>query len=117
MSRSASSLIRSIARACWLARVGPAHPGRDHPQREQVLGDGVVDLPRDPGPLRGASVAGGALPFGGQRGAELAGHGGEVRLKPADLVPAGDGQGDGVVAVGDGEGGLFQAADPADEAP
>ncbi len=32
------------------------------------------------------------------------------------LVPAGDGQGDGVVAVGDREGGSFQAAYPADEA-
>jgi hypothetical protein len=82
-----------------------------------VLGDRVVDLPRDPGSLRGARVAGGALPFGGQRGAELAGHGVEVRLQSADLVPAGDGQGDGVVAVGDREGGSFQPADPADKAP
>ena len=82
-----------------------------------MLGDRVVDLPRDPGALRGPRVAGGALPLGGQRGAELAGHGGEVRLQPADLVPAGDGQGDGVVAVSDRDGGSFQAADPADEAP
>ena len=76
-----------------------------------------MDLPRDPGPLRGAGVAGGPLPFGGQRGAELAGHGGEVRLQPADLVPAGDGQGHGVIAVGDRKGGSFQAAYPAHEAP
>ncbi len=75
-----------------------------------------MNLPRDPGPLRGARVAGGSLPFGGQRGAELAGHGGEVRFQPADLVPAGDGQGDGVVAVGDRDGSSFQAAYPADEA-
>ena len=36
---------------------------------------------------------------------------------PANLVPPGDGQGDGVVAVGDRESGSFQAADPADEPP
>jgi len=42
---------------------------------------------------------------------------GEVRLQPADLVPAGDGQCDGVVPVSDREGGSFQAAYPADEAP
>ena len=41
-----------------IARVGPAHPGGDHPQAEQVLGDHVMDLPREPGPLRGARVAG-----------------------------------------------------------
>ena len=76
-----------------------------------------MDLPRDPGSLRGARVAGGPLPFGGKRGAELPGHGGEVRLKPAHLVLAGDGQRDGVVAVGDRDGGSFQAAYPADEAP
>ena len=76
-----------------------------------------MHLPGDPGPFRGARVAGGALAFGGQRGAELAGHGGEVRLQPADLVPAGDGQGDGVVAVGDRYRGPLQAAHPADEAP
>jgi hypothetical protein len=39
-----------------------------------------------------------------------------VNFQPADLVPAGDGQGDGVVAVSDRDGGLFQAAYPADEA-
>ena len=48
--------------------------------------------------------------------------GNRVRLRQdllilnADLVPAGDGQGDGVVAVGDCQGGSFQAAHPADEA-
>ena len=45
------------------------------------------------------------LPFGRQGRAELTGHGGEVRLQPADLIPTGRRQGDRVVAVGDGEGG------------
>jgi len=58
-----------------IARVGPAHSGGDHPQGEQVLGDRVVDLPRDPCSFRCARVAGGVPPFGGQRGANLAGHG------------------------------------------
>ena len=100
-----------------VARVGPAHPGGDHPQGEQVLRDRVVHLPREPGPLRVARVARGSLPLRGQRGVKLPGHAGEVRLEPADLVPAGGGQDDGVVAVGDREGGSFQAAYPADEAP
>src|SRR5262249_29863475 len=99
-----------------IARVSSAHPGGDHPQPEEVLGDRVVDLPRDPGSFSGARVASGALSFGGQRGPELAGHGGEVRLQPSDLVPAGDGQGDGEIAVSDREGGSFQTAYPADEA-
>ncbi len=76
-----------------------------------------MDLPRDPGPFRGASVAAGSLPFGGQRRAELPGHSGEIRFQPADLVPAGDWKGDGVVAVSDRESAPFQAAYPADEAP
>ena len=47
----------------------------------------------------------------------LAGHGRPIAVgEPANLVLAGGGQGDGVVAVGDGEGGPLQAADPADEA-
>jgi hypothetical protein len=96
--------------------VGPAHPGGDHPQGEQVLGDRVVNLPGDPGPFRGARVAGGPLALGGQRGAELAGHGGEVLLQPAHLVPARGRQGDGVVAVRHRQGGLFQAAYPAHQA-
>jgi len=98
-----------------IARVGPAHPGRDHPQGKQVLGDRIMDLPGQPGSFRGARVAGGPLPFGGQRRAELAGHGGEVGLQPADLVPAGRGQGDGVVAISDRQGGSFQVAYPAHE--
>ena len=100
-----------------VARVGAAHPGGDHPQREQVLGDRVVHLPGDPGPLRGAGIVGGALPLRGHRGAELPGHRGEVRFKAAELVPAGGGQGHGVVAVGHRERRLLQAAHPADEAP
>ena len=100
-----------------VARVGAAHPGGDHPQREQVLGDRVVHLPGDPGPLRGAGVVGGALPLRGHRRAELPGHRGEVRFKAADLIPPGGGQGYGVVAVGDRERGLLQAAHPADKAP
>ncbi len=99
-----------------IARVGSAHPGGDHPQTEQVLGDRVVDLPREPGSFRVAGVAAGALPLGRQRGAELAGHGGEVGFQPSDLIPAGDRQGNGVVAVGDRDGGSFQVAYPADEA-
>jgi hypothetical protein len=46
MSASASWLIRSIA-GRLVARVGPGHPGGDHPQREQVLA-GFRDRP-EPG--------------------------------------------------------------------
>jgi len=75
-----------------------------------------VEFPRDPGPLGSARVAAGSLPFGLKRGAELAGHRGEVRLQPPDLVPARHGQREGVVAVGHREGGPFQEAYPPHEA-
>ena len=115
MSRSASSVMRVDRLHLLVARVGLAHPGGDHPQAEQVLGDGVVDLPGDPGrsPAR-------ASPLARSRSAASAEPSWRAMvLKFASSRPTSSrpevGRVTAVVAVGDRDSGSFEAAHPADE--
>jgi hypothetical protein len=59
----------------------------EQPQREQVLGDGVVQLAGDPGALAGLGEA----PFCGHGGLQPLGHAVEAALELGDLVAAGHG--------------------------
>jgi hypothetical protein len=99
-----------------IVRVGSTHTRSDHAQAKKVLGDCVVDLTCDPGPLRGTGFGGGAFPLGSQRRADLAGHHADVRLESAELVPSRGGQmKGGVVAVSSRDGCSLESVDSSHE--